>query len=295
MYVYAFFFFLTFWHVLWRILSILSFPPPHPHFTLVRREMTTLNEVPGTSKSSSIFYCCFFFLFLIYFPRKNITEILLLFHLFYTKYGVPWWRWTERMIFFSKFQGKNQSDCKEIKPVNPKGKQSWIFIGRTDAEAETPTLWPPDAKNWLIGKDPDAKKDWRQEEKGRTEDMMVRRHHWLDGYEFEQALGVGDGQGSLACYRQSDMTEQLNWTEGKNVIKTFDYEIDTTLGSFNLVSLKFNRHDSERRKIWSNSTCVVEVGPDPTPLSSLPSRWEAFQTCVWDQTESLATSCYLCS
>ena len=137
------------------------------------------------------------------------------------KIRVPWWRWRERMIFFSKFQGKNhtsQSDCKEIKPVNPKGNQSWIFTGRADVEAETPTLWPPDAKNWLIGKNPDAEKDWRQEEKGMTEDMMVEWHHWLNGYEFEQALGVGDGQGSLACCslwgcKESDMTKQLNWTE----------------------------------------------------------------------------------
>ena len=76
-------------------------------------------------------------------------------------------------------------NCKEIKPVNPKGNQSWLFTGRTDAEAETPILWPPDAKNWLIGKDPDAGKDWRQEEKGMTEDEMVGRHHQLDGQEFE--------------------------------------------------------------------------------------------------------------
>ena len=87
--------------------------------------------------------------------------------------------------------------CKEIKPVNPKGNQSWIFIGRTNAEAEAPTLWPPDAKNRLLRKDPDAGKDWRQEEKGMTEDEMAGWHHQLDGREFEQAAGVGDGQGSL--------------------------------------------------------------------------------------------------
>ena len=109
-------------------------------------------------------------------------------------------------------------DCKKIKPVNPIGNQSWIFIGRTDTEAETPILWPPDLKNWLIGKDPDAGKDWRQEEKGMAEDEMVGWHHRLDGHEFEQASGVDDGQGSLACCspwgrRQSDTTELLNWTE----------------------------------------------------------------------------------
>ena len=90
-------------------------------------------------------------------------------------------------------------DCKEIQPVHPKGNQSWIFIGRTDAEDEAPILWPPDAKNWLIWKDPDAGKDWTWEEKGMTEDEMVGRHHRLDGHEFEQALGCGEGQGSLAC------------------------------------------------------------------------------------------------
>ena len=109
-------------------------------------------------------------------------------------------------------------DFKEIQPVNPKGNQSWIFIGRTDAEAETPVLWPPDVKNWLIGKDPDAGKDWRQEEKGTTEEGMIGWHHQFDGHEFEQAPGVGDGQGRLACCspwgcKESDMTERLNWTD----------------------------------------------------------------------------------
>ena len=97
-----------------------------------------------------------------------------------------------------------------------KGNQSWLFIGRTDAEMEAPVLWPPNAKNWLTGKDPDAGKDWRWEEKGMTKDEMVGWHYWLDGHEFEQALGVGDGQGSLACCspwgrKESDTTEQLNW------------------------------------------------------------------------------------
>ena len=91
-------------------------------------------------------------------------------------------------------------DSKEIQPVHPEGNQSWIFIGRYDVDAETPILWPPDVKNWLIWKDPDAGEDWRQEEKGRTEDEMAGWHHWLDEHEFEQALGVGDGQGSLECY-----------------------------------------------------------------------------------------------
>ena len=86
----------------------------------------------------------------------------------------------------------------KIKPVNPKGNKSWIFIGRTNAEAEAAILWPPDAKSWLIRKDPDAGEDWKQEEKGMTEDEMVGWHHWLNGHEFEQAPGYGEGQGSLA-------------------------------------------------------------------------------------------------
>ena len=108
-------------------------------------------------------------------------------------------------------------NCKEFKPVHPKGNQSWMFIGRTDAEAKIPILWPPNANNWLIGKDLDAGKEWRQE-KGMTEDEIVGWHLWLDEHEFEQALGVGDGHGSLVCYspwdhKESDMTEQLNWPE----------------------------------------------------------------------------------
>ena len=113
---------------------------------------------------------------------------------------------------------KNPLDCKEIQPVRPKEDQSWVFIGRTDAEAETPVLWPPHVKSWLTGKDSDAGKDWGQEEKGTTEDEMVGWHHWLDGRESEWTQGVGDGQGGLVCCDSwgrnvSDTTEQLNWTE----------------------------------------------------------------------------------
>ena len=114
-------------------------------------------------------------------------------------------------------------DSKEIKPVNPKENQFWIFIGRTDVEVDAPILWPPDAKNWLIGKDPNAGQDWRQEEKEMTEDEMVRWHHQLNEYEFEQAPGVGDRQESLACCnpwgcKELDMTERLNWTLYSNVV-----------------------------------------------------------------------------
>ena len=90
-------------------------------------------------------------------------------------------------------------DCKEIKPVHPKRNQSWIFIRRSDAEAETPILWPPDVKSWLIRKDPDAGKDWGQKEKGATEDKMVGWHHWLNGHEFEQTPGDSEEQASLVC------------------------------------------------------------------------------------------------
>ena len=123
-----------------------------------------------------------------------------------------WFFWT--MVLEKTLE--SPLDCKKIKPINPQGNQSWIFITRTTAEAETPILWPSHARNWLIWKDPDAGKDWRQE-KGMTEYEMVRWHHWLHGHEFEQAPGVGDGQESLACcspwvHKVSDKTERLNWS-----------------------------------------------------------------------------------
>ena len=109
-------------------------------------------------------------------------------------------------------------DCKEIQPVHSEGNQPWDFFGRNDAKAETPVLWPPHPKSWLIGKDSDAEKDWLQEEKGMAEDEMARWHHWLDGRDSEWTLGVGDGQGGLACCdswgcKMLDTTEWLNWTE----------------------------------------------------------------------------------
>ena len=109
-------------------------------------------------------------------------------------------------------------DCKEIQPVHSKRDQSWVSFGRTDAKAETPILWPPNAKSWLIGKDSDAGRDWGQEEKGMTEDEMAGWHRWLDGRESQWTPGVGDGQGGLACCdswgrKESDMTEGLNWTD----------------------------------------------------------------------------------
>ena len=143
----------------------------------------------------------------------------------YKESWVPknWCFWT---VVLEKFL-ESPLDCKESQPVHCNGNHAWIFTGRTDAEAETPILWPPDVKNWLIWKDRGAEKDWRREKKGMTEDEMVGWHHWLDGHEFKQALGVGDGQGSLACcspwgykesetpwgYKESDTTERLNWTQ----------------------------------------------------------------------------------
>ena len=131
-------------------------------------------------------------------------------------FGAPknWCFWT---VLLEKTL-ESPLDCKEMQPVHSKGDQSWVFIGRTDAEAETPILWPPHEKSWLTGKDSDAGRDWRQEEKGTTEDEMAGWHHWLDGRESEWTPGVGDGQGGLACCdswgcKELDMTERLNWTE----------------------------------------------------------------------------------
>ena len=109
-------------------------------------------------------------------------------------------------------------DCKEVQPVHPKGDQSWVFIGRTNAKAETPIFCPPHVKSWLIGKGPNAGRDWGQEEKGTTEDEIVGWHHWLNGHEFGWTMRVDDGQGGLAycCSwhrKESDTTERLNWTE----------------------------------------------------------------------------------
>ena len=123
-------------------------------------------------------------------------------------------------------------DCKEIQPVYPKGNQSWVFTGRTDVKAETPILWPPDVKNWLIWKDPDAGKDWRWEEKRTTEDEMVGWHHQLNGHEFGYTPRVGDGQGGLACcnswgHKESDTTEWLNWTE---YILKINCKVKSTIG-----------------------------------------------------------------
>ena len=135
-----------------------------------------------------------------------------------------WWFWT---VVLEKTL-ESPMDCKEIQPIYSKGDQSWVFIGRTDAEAETLILWPPHVKSWLTGKDPDDGRDWGQEEKGTTEDEMVGWHHRLNGLEFEWTPGVCDGQGGLVCCsprgrKESDTTERLNWTDRPYILYTFTY------------------------------------------------------------------------
>ena len=142
-------------------------------------------------------------------------------------------------------------DCKEIQPVHPKGDQAWVFIGRTDVEAETPILWPPDAESWLIWKDSDAGKDWGQEEKGMTEDEMAGWHHWLNGHESGWSPGGGDGQGGLACCnswgrKESDTTERLNWTAERYYPSvTLELQFYVLLTSLEFCILQFSESSSK--------------------------------------------------
>ena len=147
-------------------------------------------------------------------------------------------------------------DCKEIQPVHSKGPQSWMFIGRTDFEAEIPILWPPDVKNWLIWKDPDAGKDWGQEEKGKTEDEMVGWHHRLNGHGFGWTPGVGDGQGGLACcgswgHKESYMTEQLNWIRVFAYLSQFFFQ--SKMNNFCMLILSYSVASLVSGKAWSQS------------------------------------------
>ena len=153
-------------------------------------------------------------------------------------------------------------DCKEIKPVNAEGNQSWRFIGRSDAEAETP-LWPPDVKSQLIRKNPDAGKVWRQEEKEMTEDKMVGWHHWLNGHESEQAPGDGEGQGTLACCspwgcKESDTTERLS---NNSRILTFIF-------------------------VYSIPNYIV-FGEGLTPKSGTLREWGCFQKCKYSESKKI--------
>ena len=155
-------------------------------------------------------------------------------------------------------------DCKENQPVLPKGDQSWIFIGRTDTEAETPVLWPPDVKSWLIWKDPDSGKDWRQEEKGMTENKMVGWHHRLNGHEFGSTLGVCDGQGSLACCSSwnrrvgHDWATELNWTCADTVC-TLSCLIHTILRGRNNSFPSFYRQDPQRINSLLLAICKFQI------------------------------------
>ena len=156
-------------------------------------------------------------------------------------------------------------DCKEIQPVHPKGDQSWVFTGRTDAEA--PILWPADVKSQLIGKDPDDRKDWRQEKKGMTEDEIVGWHHWLNGHEFEQALGDGEGKRNLMCCslwgrKESDTTEWLNWTKLRP--GSLEAELETRILVQSLMKEQGRRHQVRCGFMWA--------------LASAPS-WEE----LWSQ------------
>ena len=138
--------------------------------------------------------------------------------------------------------------CKKIQPVHPKGDQSWVFIGWTDAKAEAPVLWPPDVKNWLIWKDPDAGKDWRQEEKGMTEDEMVGWHHWLEGHEFDQFPGVFDGQGGLACCSLWDLrvrhnlATELNWNSHRETARFLEKQ--KRVQNLNLITMEHQQRTS---------------------------------------------------
>ena len=150
---------------------------------------------------------------------------------------------------------------------------SWIFTGRTDAKAEAPVFWPPDSKNWLIGKDPDAGKDWRREEKGMTEDEMVGWHHQLDGHEFEQAPGVGDGQGSLACcstwgLKESGTTKRLNWTELRNL-----YSIPTVAAPAYIPTNRVGESDAFLNFLLLLVSGYCSLSSNPAFLTSPSEAW----------------------
>ena len=182
------------------------------HWWALLKATHVLSHLPSIFPNiiKQAFYSQQYWLHMLYFPGDNDYFM----SLFQTFYFVLEYSWT--VVLGETLE--SPLDCKEIQPVHPKADQSWVFIGRTDAEAETPILWPPHVKSWLIGKYSDAGKDWGQE-KGTTEDEMVRWHHRREGHEFEKALGVGnDGQGGLACCilwgrKELDITEWLEWTE----------------------------------------------------------------------------------
>ena len=177
---------------------------------------------------------------------------------------------------------ENPLDCKEIQPVHPKGDQSWVFIGRNDVEVETPILWPPDAKSWLIGKDPDAGKDWGQEEKGMTEDETVGWHHWLDGHGFGSTLGVGDGQtgrpGVLRFMGLQSWTWLSDWTELNDMLSTFFFHfISLKSGLYFTLIAPLNSLVHSNKKMGRGSSREDDCGPPiPTTRESTSGMW-----CLW--------------
>ena len=147
-------------------------------------------------------------------------------------------------------------DCKEIQSVNPKGNQSWILIGRTDAKAETPILWPSDVRNWLIWKDPDPGKDWRQQEKGTTANEVVGWHHWLNGHESEQALGFGDWQGSFVCcspWVAKSQTQPRDWIT-ININRT---TLENTVEYLRNLNITHSPPSPFYHKVHSQQKCVL--------------------------------------
>ena len=166
----------------------------------------------------------------------------------------------------------NPLDCKKIQTVHPKGNQSWIFIGRTDAEAETPILWPPDVNNWLIRKDPDAGKDWRQEKKGMTEDETVGWYYWLSGHEFEQAT---DGQGSLACCSQSLVLQRVGYKWATELMR-INSGVIINVASLNTLALPtvefFFSLGCNKMLILSSLPSFLSVDSWPIFLLLLPQR-----------------------
>ena len=166
-------------------------------------------------------------------------------------------------------------DCKEIQQVHPKGDKSWVFIGRTDAEAETPILCPPDAKSWFIWKDTDAGKDWGQEEKGTIEDDMVGWHHWLNGHGFGWTLGIGDGQGGLACcgswcHKELDTTEPLNWLTDSKILDSFKIHLITPNPKPPPQTCRQRKHnfkDSKQNLPEKRMNCIAFILSFKTPFS----------------------------
>ena len=175
-------------------------------------------------------------------------------------------------------------DHKEIQPVHSKGDQSWVFIGRTDAEAETPMLWSPHAKSWLTGKHPDAGRDWGQEEKGMAEDEMAGWHHWLDGREFEWTLGVDDGQGGLACcdswgHKESDTTERLIWSESR--YQKTKHEVLTDVAFI------------DKKKTWVTSPVTLREGGNTTLLLFLCRTGIFHKNCFLEEAAPLLDVKYI--